>query len=102
MPSMTSESTRFFGHPKETNPIFMGTPQCSRLTRRGAVRLSRIDPVKHSRIGNRLTDVLETADPAHAAFDAHAETAMGHRAVAAQIEIPLEGLLGQIVFLDAF
>src|SRR5689334_17408988 len=31
MPSMTSESTRFFGHPSETNPIFMGTSQCSRL-----------------------------------------------------------------------
>jgi hypothetical protein len=26
---MTSESTRFFGHPKETNPIFMGTTQCT-------------------------------------------------------------------------
>src|SRR5688572_4473182 len=29
MPSMTSESTRFLGHPKETNPIFIGTTQCS-------------------------------------------------------------------------
>src|SRR5687767_1935786 len=29
MPSITSESTRFLGHPKETNPIFIGTYQCS-------------------------------------------------------------------------
>ena len=30
MPSMTSESTRFLGHPKETNPIFIGSTQCNR------------------------------------------------------------------------
>jgi hypothetical protein len=32
---MTSESTRFLGHPKDTNPIFMGTSQCNILAVRG-------------------------------------------------------------------
>src|SRR5688572_6876280 len=34
IPSITSESTRFLGHPKDTNPIFTGTTQCSILPMR--------------------------------------------------------------------
>ena len=35
------------------------------------------------------------------ALDAHAEAAVRHRAVAAQVEVPLERLLRQLVLLDA-
>ena len=35
------------------------------------------------------------------ALDAHAEPAMRHRAVAPQVEIPLERFLRQLVLLDA-
>ena len=45
--------------------------------------------------------MLEAADPADAALDAHAESAVRHGAEAAQVEIPLERFLRQVVFLDA-
>src|SRR6185503_12164594 len=96
-PSITSESTRFFGQPSEISPIFI----CLLSSGDGVgARPSRIQPVKHPRIRNRLAHVFELADPRYDALDAHAEAAMRHGAVAAQIEIPLEGLLRQVVFLD--
>ena len=45
--------------------------------------------------------MLESAHPGDDALDAHAEAAVGHGAVATQIEIPLEGLLRQLVLFDA-
>jgi hypothetical protein len=45
--------------------------------------------------------VLEAADPADAALDAHAESAVRHGAETAKVEIPLERFLRQVVFLDA-
>ena len=50
---------------------------------------------------NRLSHVVEAADPCDGALDAHAEALVRHAAVAAQGEVPLEGLLGQLVVLDA-
>src|SRR5436309_2475435 len=44
--------------------------------------------------------MLEAADPADEALDAHAEAAVGDAAVAAQVEIPLEGFLREVVLLD--
>ena len=35
------------------------------------------------------------------ALDAHAEAGVRHGAVAAQVEVPVEGFLGQLVLLDA-
>ena len=61
----------------------------------------RVDPVEHARIRNRLAQVLEATDPGDHALDAHAEAAMRHGAEAAQVEVPLEGFLRQLVFLDA-
>src|SRR5689334_2472652 len=90
-PSITSESTRFLGQPSEINPIFIAQPG----------RPSRIQPIQHSRIRNRLAHVFELADPRHDALDPHAKTAVRHGAVSAEIEIPLERLLRQIVLLDA-
>ena len=45
--------------------------------------------------------MLQPADPADHPLDAHAEAAVGHAAVAAQVEIPLERFLRQVVLLDA-
>jgi hypothetical protein len=45
---------------------------------RSVPRLLRIDPIQHSRIRNRLPDVLEAANPAHAAFDTHTEPSVRH------------------------
>jgi len=39
-----------------------------------------------------FADVFQPADPGHAALDSHPETAVRHRAVLAQIDVPLEGL----------
>src|SRR5206468_4024281 len=113
-PSITSESTRFLGQPNETSPIFMAfavlrSPFCvlrsrqERRTENGEPRTSssRVQPVQHSRIWNRLAQVIELADPRHHSFDAHPEPAVWHGAVAAQVEIPLEGLLRQLVLLDS-
>ena len=72
----------------------------ARLKPRTTTHTLRIQPIQHARIGNRLAHVLEPADPRDDALDAHAEAAVRHRAVAAQIEIPLERFLRQVVLLD--
>ncbi len=61
----------------------------------------RIDLVQHAREGDRLADMGQLADPGHHALDAHAEAGMGHGAVAAQVEIPGEGLARQLVLGQA-
>src|SRR6185436_6884409 len=97
-PSITSESTRFFGQPSEISPIFI----CLLSSGDGVgARPSRIQPIQHPRIRNRLAHVFELADPRHDALDAHAEAAMRHGAVAPQIQVPLERFLRQVVLLDA-
>ena len=57
--------------------------------------------MQRPREGDGLPYVVEAADPGYGALDAHAETAVGDAAVAAQVEIPLEGFFGQVVVLDA-
>jgi membrane associated rhomboid family serine protease len=42
-------------------------------------------------------DVVEAADPGDRALDAHAEAAVRDAAVAAQVQVPLEGFLGQLM-----
>jgi hypothetical protein len=44
--------------------------------------------------------VVQAADPGYCSFYAHAEAAVGDAAVAAQVEIPLEGFEGKIVVFD--
>ena len=56
---------------------------------------------EHPRVRNRLAQVLEAADPGDHPLDAHAEAAVRHGAVAAQVEVPLERFLRQVVLLDA-
>ena len=58
--------------------------------------------MKHSRIGNGLPHVVETADPGDNTLYAHAESPVRHAAVPPQIEIPLEGLLWQLLRRDPF
>src|SRR5687767_11418988 len=45
--------------------------------------------------------MLEAADPSNDPLDTHAESAMRHRPEAAQVEIPLERFLREVVILDA-
>src|SRR3954454_22110406 len=73
-PSITSPSTRFFGQPSETKPTFM-------------TFLSGVHPVEHPRVWNRFAKMLQAANPAHDGFDAHAEAAVRHGAVAAQVKV---------------
>src|SRR5262249_8587800 len=77
-PSITSESTRFFGQPSEINPTFKLPPSNQQL---------RIQPIQHARIWNRFPQVFELANPGHDTFDAHSEAAVRYGAVAAEIEI---------------
>src|ERR1035437_7579539 len=51
--------------------------------------------------GDGFADGVQAADPGDDALDAHAEAAGGDRAVAAQVEVPLEGFFGQLVLIDA-
>ena len=51
--------------------------------------------------GDGFADVVEAADPGDGALDAHAEAGVGDAAVAAQVEVPLEGFLGEVVLFDA-
>src|SRR4051812_3840807 len=57
-------------------------------------------PVQHARERDRLAEVLDAADPGDAPFDAHADPAVRDRAVFAQVEIPVEGFLGELVGRD--
>ena len=45
--------------------------------------------------------MVEAADPGHRALDAHAEAAVRDRAVAAEVEVPLEGFEREVVVEDA-
>src|SRR5271169_1235630 len=56
--------------------------------------VSRIYPINHSGEGDDLTYVLRAADPGYRALQAEAEARVGDAAVAAQIQIPLEGVHG--------
>src|ERR1700730_11166581 len=58
----------------------------------------RINPVNHAREGNNLADVLSSANPSHDEPETHAETRMRHAAIAAQVQVPLEGLFRQFLF----
>src|SRR5580704_15232271 len=61
----------------------------------------RIQSMQHARKRNSLTHVLQAADPRHGSFNAHAEAGVRNAAVLAEIKIPLERFLGQIVFMNA-
>jgi hypothetical protein len=51
--------------------------------------------------GDGFADVVEAANPCDRALDAHAEAAVRDAAVAAEVQVPLEGLLGKVMFFDA-
>src|SRR3984885_16213632 len=57
--------------------------------------------MQHARKWDRLAHVLQAADPSDSALDAHAETRVRNAAVFAEIKIPLEGFLRQIVLVNA-
>src|SRR5262249_6565504 len=61
---------------------------------------SRMQAVEHAGKRDRLADMLEAANPRHCALQSHAEAGMRHRAELAQVHIPVERLLRQIVLFD--
>src|ERR1700728_2027393 len=81
-------------------PRFIGARLWSERSGCRTVRL-RINAMQGAREGDGLAHVIEGADPCDEALDAHAEACVRDRAVAAQVEIPLEGFEGKLVVLDA-
>src|SRR6185312_17093790 len=75
------------------------SPRPDRLPN-AAFRL-RLNAVDGARKGNGFAHVLQAADPAHHPLDPHPETTVGHRAEAPQVQVPLDGPGGELVFLDA-
>src|SRR5581483_1663259 len=67
-----------------------------------APRGSRVNPVQHARIRNRLAKVRHSTDPRHTPFNAHTEPGVRERAVLARVEIPLELVDRQPVLVDPF
>jgi hypothetical protein len=67
----------------------------------GRKSASGVDAVEGAGEGDGFADVVEAADPGDDALNAHTEAAMRDGAVAAEIQIPLEGGDGESVLLDA-
>ena len=61
----------------------------------------RIHAINHSGKGDDFADVLGAANPRDRAFEAEAKAGVRHAAVAAEVEIPLERFLGQVVLVQA-
>jgi len=53
------------------------------------------------RVGDRLSQVRDPADPGHQPLDPHAESRVRDRSVLAHVQIPLEGVGRQIVLPNA-
>jgi hypothetical protein len=62
----------------------------------------RIHAINHAWKGDDFPDVFRAANPGDGAFEAKTEARVGNAAIAAQVEIPLERFLGQVVFTEAF
>jgi hypothetical protein len=67
----------------------------------GLWHCSWVDAVEGSGERNGFADVVEAAYPGYGALDAHAEARVRDAAVAAQVQVPLECLLGEVMLLDA-
>ena len=61
---------------------------------------SRGQSINHSGKRDGFPDVVQSADPGDGAFYSKAETRMRNRSVAAQIQIPFERRLRQIMFFQ--
>ena len=72
----------------------------SRRRRPGTGRGSRVEPVDLARVGDRLAQVRDAADPGDAALDPHAEAGVRDGAVLADVEVPLERLDREAVLAD--
>ena len=51
----------------------------------------RINPVEHSREGDDFADMLGARNPGDGAFEAEAKAGVRDAAIAAEVQIPLEG-----------
>ena len=57
--------------------------------------------MEHAGVGNRFPQMFHASQPGDHALDSHAEAAVGDGAVLADLQVPLEGFLGQMVLPDA-
>src|SRR4051794_20903557 len=90
----TSRGTRRAGRQRPT-------PGCTRSSVVARIReILRREAVQHAREGDGLADVREAAYPRHRALDAEAEARVRERAVATEVEVPLECFLRQPVLHD--
>src|SRR5512135_2432077 len=96
-PSMTSLSTRFLAHPR----LIRATLGMSGPAPVDGTAASGVDPVKQAREGDGLPDVLDAADPGHGPLEPQAEARVRHGPVLPQVDVPLVGIAGEIVLLDA-
>src|SRR5262249_58120742 len=76
-----------------SRPLLCGTRRDRQASGREAL--------EHARKGNGLAHVLQSAEPRHAALDAHAEAGVRDGAEAAEVEVPGERVAGQRVLRDA-
>src|SRR5579862_6067378 len=60
---------------------------------------SRVQPVQHSWERDGFANVFEAADPCYRALNAHAEAGVRNATILAQVQIPLERLFRQPVFV---
>src|SRR5580704_17011318 len=60
-----------------------------------------LQTLHHAGKRHGFAHVMCAADPGDRAFDTHAKAGMRHRSVAAEIQVPVEGLQRQAVFYDA-
>jgi hypothetical protein len=60
-----------------------------------------VNPMQGTRKWNRLPHVIQPANPRHGPLDSHAKAGMRHAAIPPQIEVPLEGLARQLMFVNA-
>src|SRR4030043_1895561 len=61
----------------------------------------RVDPIKETGEGDGFADVLEAANPGYCPFNPHPKTGVRASPEPAQVQVPLVGFAGQVVFLKA-
>src|SRR5690606_41967853 len=59
---------------------------------------SRVKAVQHPREGDRFPDMIQSANPGHRPLQSQSETGMGNGAVPPQVQIPLIGIPGELMF----
>src|SRR5262249_22635044 len=89
--------------PKNSSAARHGSPRKigSLCVSAGPASLPRIDTIDHAREGDDFPDVLSSTNPRDGPLEAQPEARVRHTAVASQVQVPLKGLLGQVVLAES-